>query len=174
MGMPARGGAAFSIARRFASASTTRCRSAHLVQVQPNYLLPIVRISRRAPAMPPRQATAELIKSKVDGDCVRLPIRRQSDSEDRGKSSRLDTSLGRHPITRKGYATSVRQQSCQRLCNRQALQLFEAQTGNGGVKGQSPLRSLGGIRGPFSHVREWPPYHVQRLRRCSLPAGRRE
>ena len=27
-----------------------------------------------------------------------------------------------------------------------------------GVKGQSPLRSLGGSRGPFSHVREWPPY----------------
>ena len=27
-----------------------------------------------------------------------------------------------------------------------------------GVKGQSPLRSLGGPRGPFSHVREWPPY----------------
>ena len=27
----------------------------------------------------------------------------------------------------------------------------------GGVKGQGPLRSLGGLRGPFSHVREWPP-----------------
>ena len=27
-----------------------------------------------------------------------------------------------------------------------------------GVKGQSPSRSLGGPRGPFSHVREWPPY----------------
>ena len=31
-----------------------------------------------------------------------------------------------------------------------------------GVKGQCPLRSLGGSRGPFSHVREWPPY-------CALP-----
>ncbi len=36
-----------------------------------------------------------------------------------------------------------------------------------GVKGHGPLRSLGGPRGPFSHVREWPPYSVQRPRRCS-------
>ena len=28
----------------------------------------------------------------------------------------------------------------------------------GGVKGQGPLRSLGGPRGIFSHVREYPPY----------------
>ena len=41
---------------------------------------------------------------------------------------------------------------------RQALQLFKLQTGNGGVKGQGPLRSLGGPRGIFSHVREYPPY----------------
>ena len=63
-----------------------------------------------------------------------------------------------HPTTRKGYATSVRQQSCQRLCNAQRVQLFGLLSCNGGVKGQSPLRSLGGPRGPFSHVREWPPY----------------
>ena len=31
-----------------------------------------------------------------------------------------------------------------------------------GVEGQSPSRSLGGQRGPFSHAREWPPY-------CALP-----
>ena len=59
-----------------------------------------------------------------------------------------------HPTTRKGYATSVRQQSCQRLCNAQRVQFFELLSCNGGVKGQSPLRSLGGPRGPFSHVRE--------------------
>ena len=63
-----------------------------------------------------------------------------------------------HPTTRKGYATSVRQQSCQRLCNAQRVQFFELLSCNGGAKGQSPLRSLGGPRGPFSHVREWPPY----------------
>ena len=31
-----------------------------------------------------------------------------------------------------------------------------------GVQGVLPSRSLGGSRGPFSHVREWPPY-------CALP-----
>ena len=43
-------------------------------------------------------------------------------------------------------------------CNRQASHLFELLACNGGVKGQSPLRSLGGPRGIFSHVREYPPY----------------
>ena len=67
-----------------------------------------------------------------------------------------------HPITRKGYATSVRQQSCQRLCNPQAAQLLKIETANVGGRGGLPSRSLGGSRGPFSHVREWPPY-------CALP-----
>ena len=63
-----------------------------------------------------------------------------------------------HPTTRKGYATSVRQQSCQRLCNAQRVQFFKLQTRNVGGRGALPSRSLGGPRGPFSHVREWPPY----------------
>ena len=88
--------AANGFAIRFASAPTIRCRSANLSQVQPNHHLPMVRISRRASAMPPWQAEARLMKSEVDGNCVRLPIRRQSDSEDRSKPSRLDTKLGRH------------------------------------------------------------------------------
>ena len=69
--MPARGGAAFSVAIRFASAPTIRCcaavggsaalrmrhtpcgcRSAHLVEVQPNFRLPPVSTMRRASAMP--------------------------------------------------------------------------------------------------------------------------
>ena len=40
----------------------------------------------------------------------------------------------------------------------QRVQPFKLQTRNGGVKGQGPLRSLGGPRGIFSHVREYPPY----------------
>ena len=40
----------------------------------------------------------------------------------------------------------------------QAEQLFKPQTGNVGGRGELPSRSLGGQRGPFSHVREWPPY----------------
>ena len=81
-------------------------------------------------AKPPRQTIASLYKSKVGGNCVRLTNRRQSDSEDRSKPSRLDTTPSRHLITRKGYATSVRQQSCQRLCNPQAAQLFKCQSAN--------------------------------------------
>ena len=69
--LPARGGAAFEAAIRFASAPTTRCcaavggsaalrmrhtpcgcRSAHLVEVRSNFRLPPVSTMRRAPAMP--------------------------------------------------------------------------------------------------------------------------
>ena len=162
MEMPARGDAALSAAIRFASAPTIRCcaavggsaalrmrhtpcgcRSAHLVEVQTNLLLPTmhtVSIMRTAAseAMPLRQAIPGLIESEVERSYVRVMNRRQSDSEDRSKSNRLDIKQGRHLI-------------------RQALQFFELLACNGGVKGQSPLRSRGGLRGPFSHVREWPP-----------------
>jgi len=61
MRMPARGGAAFSIAIRFASASIIRCRSADLVGVLTNIRLPEHSTMRRAPAMPlfRRQSAAE-------------------------------------------------------------------------------------------------------------------
>ena len=52
MRMPARGGAAFSIAIRLASASIIRCRSADLVGVLTNIRLPEHSTMRRAPAMP--------------------------------------------------------------------------------------------------------------------------
>ena len=48
MGMPARGGAAFSVAIRLASAPIIRCRSAHLVEVRSNHRLPPVPTMRRA------------------------------------------------------------------------------------------------------------------------------
>ena len=51
----------------------------------------------------------------------------------------------------------------------QAEQFFEIETANVGGRGALPSRSLGGPRGPFSHVREWPPYSVQRQRRCFFP-----
>ena len=142
-------------ARRFASAPTIRCRSAHLVEVQTNLLLPTmhtVSIMRTAAseAMPLRQAIPGLIESEVERSYVRVMNRRQSDSEDRSKSNRLDIKQGRHLI-------------------RQALQFFELLACNGGGKGQGPLRSLGGPRGIFSHVREYPPFPVQRLRRCFPP-----
>ena len=55
----------------------------NLVSVRCNRLLSKVRISRQAPTMLPWQAEANLHKSKVDGDCVRVANCRQSDSEDR-------------------------------------------------------------------------------------------
>ena len=85
--------AANGSARRFASASIIRCRSAHLVEVRSNLRLPRHYSMRRAPAMPPWQAKANLLKSVIDGDCVRLPNRRQSDSEDRRKSNRIATKI---------------------------------------------------------------------------------
>ena len=88
-------------------------------------------------AMPLRQAIPGLIESEVERSYVRVMNRRQSDSEDRSKSNRLDIKQGRHLI-------------------RQALQFFELLACNGGGKGQGPLRSLGGPRGIFSHVREYP------------------
>ena len=133
-------------------------RSLHLKHYNPymilqtNLLLPTmhtVSIMRTAAseAMPLRQAIPGLIESEVERSYVRVMNRRQSDSEDRSKSNRLDIKQGRHLI-------------------RQALQFFELLACNGGVKGQGPLRSLGGPRGIFSHVREYPPFPVQRLRRC--------
>ena len=40
----------------------------------------------------------------------------------------------------------------------QAAQLFKIETAKVGGRGELPSRSLGGSRGPFSHVREWPPW----------------
>ena len=40
----------------------------------------------------------------------------------------------------------------------QAAQLFKIETANVGGRGALPSRSLGGPRGIFSHVREYPPY----------------
>ena len=129
------------------------CRSAHLVEVRSNSRLPPVSTMRRAPAMPlfRTQSAAKQTSLAPHDSKARLRVvttRRRF----------MAKPCTPHLITRKEYATSVRQQSCQRLCNAQRVQLFELLSCNGGVKGQSPLRSLGGPRGPFSHVREWPPY----------------
>ena len=52
-----------------------------------------------------------------------------------------------HLITRKGYATSVRQQSCQRLCNAQRVQSFKLQTRNVRGQGAAPLAFSWGSKG---------------------------
>ena len=77
------GRAAFGPAIRFASASTTRCRSVHLIEEQPNSRLPPVATMRRAPAMPlfRTQSAAMLPSLAPHGSKARLivvTIRRDS------------------------------------------------------------------------------------------------
>ena len=62
-----------------------------------------------------------------------------------------------HPTTGKGYATSVRQQSCQRLCNAQRVQLFELQSGNAGGRGVLPSPFSGGSKGGILFGKRIPP-----------------
>ncbi len=117
-------------ARRFVAAPTIRCRSAYWVSMRCNHRLPMIRISPTVPtaasaAKPPRQAPARPIKSKVDGDCRRLPNRRQSGSEDRSNPSRIAAKNSRHPIA-------------------QRVQLFKCPIANAGGRG--------GLPSPFSGV----------------------
>ena len=75
------------------------------------------------------------------------------------------------PGKRHSRLTTVRRGCCQITTRRdswrshvhrthtaQRVQPFKLQTRNGGVKGRRPLRSLGGPREIFSHVREYLPY----------------
>ena len=101
-------------------------------------------------AKPPRQTIASLYKSKVGGNCVRLTNRRQSDSEDRSKPSRLDTKNSRHPIP-------------------QAAQLFELQTANVRGQGGSPLAFLWGFQRGCSLWKENTPFAPAARRRHSPP-----
>jgi len=93
-----------------------------------------------------------------------------------------------HPITRKGYATSVRQQSCQRLCNAQRVQLFKLQTRNVGGRGGLPSHFSWGSKGGIlfgkrippltahSHANGRPPRALwaRYLRRYHVPAHRQQ
>ena len=149
---PVRGVAAVSVAIRFVSASIIRCcaavggsaalrmrhtpcgcRSAHLVGVRSNFRLPPDPSMRRA------QQCRYFARS--------LPPRK--------RHSRLTTvRRGCCQITthRDSWRSHVH-----RTHTAQRVQLFKLQTRNVGGRGALPSRSLGGLRGPFSHVREWPP-----------------
>ena len=81
--LPARGVAAFRTAIRFASASTTRCRSAHLVEVRSNFRLSPVSTMRRAKqcryfarSPPPSKHHSRL--TIVRRGCKTVTIRRDS------------------------------------------------------------------------------------------------
>ena len=109
MRMPARGGAAFSIAIRLASASIIRCRSADLVGVLTNIRLPEHSTMRRAPAMPlfRTQFAAERTSHAPHGSKARL---------------RLVTTC------RDSWRSHVH-----RTYTAQRVQLFKPKTGNGNL-----------------------------------------
>ena len=141
---PARGIAAFSVAIRFASAPTIRCcaavggsaalrmrhtpcgcRSAHLVEVQPNFRLPPVPTMRRASAMPlfRTQSAAVLTSHAPHGSRARLRVVTRS---------------------RDSWRSHVH-----RTYIAQRVQLFEPQTANVRGRGGMPLVpfSWGGCKG---------------------------
>ena len=153
MEMPTRGDAAFRVAIRFASAPTIRCcaavdgsaalrmrhtpcgcRSAYLIEVRSNHRLPEHSSMRRAQQC--RYFASSLPPSKRHS---RLTIVRRG-----CKRSRLAGIHGEAMYT----APTLRS-----ACSPSSYRLPMC-----GVKGRRPLRSLGGPRGPFSHVREWPPF----------------
>ena len=123
--------------------STTRCRSADLVEVRTNFRLLGHSSMRRAPAMP-------LFRTQ---------------------SAAKQTSLAPHDSKARLQAVTTRRDSWRSHVHRtyiaQRVQLFEPQTANVRGQGARPLAFSWGIkRGPFSHVREWPPLPVP------LPAGK--
>ena len=157
--MSARGVAAVSVAIRFVSASIIRCcvavggsaalrmrhtpcgcRSASLAAVRPNHRLPVHPSMRRA------QQCRYFARS--------LPPRK--------RHSRLTT------VRRGCCQITTRRDSWRSHVHRtytaQRVQSFKLQTANVGGRWVLPSRSLGGLRGPFSHVRDWPPWTPKRTR----------
>ena len=84
----------------------------------------------------------------------------------RTQSAAEKTSLAPHDSKARLQSVTTRRDSWRSHVHRthtaQRVQPFKLQTRNVGGRGALPSRSLGGSRGPFSHVREWPPY-------CALP-----
>ena len=149
--LPARGGAALGVAIRFASASTIRCCSASLVEVQPNFRLPPVSTMRRASAMPHSAGSLP-------------PFYRHS---------RLTT------VRRGCCQVATRRDSWRSHVHRtyiaQRVQLFKLQTRNVRGQGAEPLAFSWGSKGAILSRERMAPLSVQRHRRClSLPRRARE
>ena len=151
--LPARGVAAFEAAIRFASAPIIRCcaavggsaalrmrhtpcgcRSAHLVEVQPNFRLLPVSTMRRAQqcryfarSLPPCYRHSRL--TTVRRGC---------------KRSRIAGIHGEAMYTALTLRSACSPSSCKPAM--------------AGSRGRAPCVLLGVPRGPFSHVREWPPF----------------
>ena len=80
----------------------------------------------------------------------------------RTQSAAKQTSLAPHDSKARLQDVTNRRRFMAKPCTPhlipQAAQLFKIETANVGGRGGLPSRSLGGSRGPFSHVREWPPW----------------
>ena len=121
-----------SIARRFASASIIRCRSADLIEVQPNFRLSLHYSMRRAQQC--RYFASSLPPSK--------------------RHSRLTTvRRGRKMVTyrRDSWRSHVHRTRLRSACTSSSYKLTML-----GVEGNSPRPSLGDTKGVFSSRREYP------------------
>ena len=129
--LPARGEAALSSAIRFASASIIRCRSAHLVEVQPNFRLTEHCSMRRAQQCRIRQAVCR-----------------------RGeRHSRL--TIVRRGCERQRLAEASWRSHVHRTHTAQRVQSFKNKTRNVGGRGGLPSSFLlEGVRGIFSFEKE--------------------
>ena len=140
-----------SVAIRFASAPTTRCCSAHLVEVRSNLRLPRHYSMRRAPAMPLFR------KQSAAGQTSLAP----HDSKARLLSGRDSQGFMAKPCTPHPIA--------------QRVQLFKLQTRNVRGQGAAPLAFSWGSKGAILSRERMAPLSVQRHRRClSLPRRARE
>ena len=120
------------------------CRSAHLVEVLTNFRLPIVPTNAASAAMPLfRKQSAAVLPSLAPHD---------------SKARLLDVSNRRDSWRSHVHRTRTAQR----------VQLFKPQAGHVGGRGVLPSRSLGGLRGPFSHVREWPPLFASPVQRREI------
>ena len=119
-------------------------------------------------AVPPRTQSAAQLPSLAPHDSK---ARLLSGRDSQGFMAKPCTP---HLITRKGYATSVRQQSCQRLCNAQRVQSFKLQTHNVRGQGARPLAFSWGSKGAILSRERMAPFPVQRQRRCHPSARRAE
>ena len=128
---PARGAAAFSVARRFASAPIIRYRSAHLVEVRTNFRLhQSHQCGERSNAAFGRQSAAGEMSLAPHGSKARLqPVTSSRDS-------------WRSHVHRTRLRSACSPSSCK----------FTMSGGEGG----SPRPSLGDTKGVFSSRREYP------------------
>ena len=101
-------------------------------------------------------------KNTVEIEKQQSHPRRAQQSRPRRQSAAVLPSLAPHGSKARLRVVSNSRSSWRSHVHRthtaQRVQSFKLQSANVGGRGALPSRSLWGPRGPFSHVREWPPY----------------